>query len=257
MMTNENHLQDLSHNDRRLADRAAHWLQNNRVAQLLEIALVFSPVFTVVAIVKLYPVSNPIVFMASVWTANVAMLVLIALSSRLRGQPLSEIGLTFSQPSLRSALWFMLKSALIFVLAMLGFALGGAIMVNVVDMQAGADLSNYNYLRGNFGMFLASWIGVLFVSSFGEEVVYRGFLISRLEALFGSNPRVALVSAVVVSSLVFGVAHFAWGIVGIVQTSFMGLALATCYVVLKRNLWPLIAAHAIMDTLLLLQLFLA
>ena len=44
---------------------------------------------------------------------------------------------------------------------------------------------------------------------------------------------------------------------GIVQTGFMGLALGICYVKLKRKLWALILAHAYMDTVLMVQLYLS
>ena len=63
-------------------------------------------------------------------------------------------------------------------------------------------------------------------------------------------------TALVISAIVFGFAHFDWGVVGIVQTTFMGLALAASYLLVKRNLWVLILAHAYIDTLLLVQLYL-
>jgi len=40
-----------------------------------------------------------------------------------------------------------------------------------------------------------------------------------------------------------------------VQTAFMGLALAIAYLVTKRNLWVLVLAHVYIDTLLLVQLY--
>ena len=60
-------------------------------------------------------------------------------------------------------------------------------MANIVGVPDGADMTKYNYLRGNLPMLLISLAGVYIVSSFGEEVVYRGFLITRLEQLFGPN----------------------------------------------------------------------
>ena len=41
-------------------------------------------------------------------------------------------------------------------------------------------MSSYEYLQGNLPMLLLSLAGVYIVSSFGEEVLYRGFLINRL-----------------------------------------------------------------------------
>jgi hypothetical protein len=40
-----------------------------------------------------------------------------------------------------------------------------------------------------------------------------------------------------------------------VQTTLMGLALAVSYLVVRRNLWVLVLAHAYIDTLLLVQLY--
>ena len=57
-------------------------------------------------------------------------------------------------------------------------------------------------------------------------------------------------------SLVFGAAHFQWGLIGVVQTACMGLALGISYRVLKRNLWILVVAHAYMDTILFVQMYL-
>ena len=41
------------------------------------------------------------------------------------------------------------------------------------------------------------------------------------------------------------------------QTGFMGLVLGICYIKLKKRLWILILAHAYMDTILMVQLYLA
>jgi len=48
--------------------------------------------------------------------------------------------------------------------------------------------------------------------------------------------RAGATSALMVSALVFGVAHHAWGPVGVVQTALMGLVLGGAYLVLRRKL---------------------
>jgi membrane protease YdiL (CAAX protease family) len=94
------------------------------------------------------------------------------------------------------------------------------------------------------------------VSSFGEEVIYRAFIINRV-AEMGAGARRAWWAAVAVSAVVFGLVHFDWGPMGIVQTAFMGLALGIAYLRVRRRLWVLILAHAYMDTILLVQMYLA
>lgn len=63
-------------------------------------------------------------------------------------------------------------------------------------------------------------------------------------------------TAVVISAVVFGLAHFDWGVVGVIQTTSMGLALGLSFLLVKRNLWVLVLAHACIDTVLLVQIFL-
>ena len=117
-------------------------------------------------------------------------------------------------------------------------------------------MSEYNYLAGNLPMLLLSLVGVYIVSSFGEEVIYRGFLITRIEELRPGSRHIRKI-AVVISAVVFGFAHYTWGPAGIVQTTFMGLALGIAYLAVGRNLWINVLAHAFADTILLVQQYLA
>jgi membrane protease YdiL (CAAX protease family) len=75
-----------------------------------------------------------------------------------------------------------------------------------------------------------------------------------LEELLGGG-RGATWSAVLASSLIFGLAHFGWGIVGVVQTGFMGLALAGSFLLFGRKLWPLVLAHVYLDTILIVPMY--
>jgi hypothetical protein len=59
--------------------------------------------------------------------------------------------------------------------------------------------------------------------------------------------------AVVFSSIIFGPVHFDWELMGVVQTGFMGLMLGISFLMVKRNLWILVIAHAYMDAILMIQ----
>lgn len=228
-------------------------LQQNRVAKVAEILLVFS-----VAVVVILPGwwltgENLFARQAVVWVANVLMLITIWFGLRLRGQNWAHLGLHFRFAGWRSLIRTFLQSIPIFVIAVIAFVAGGLMLAGGAPQQQ-ADMSSYSFLKGNLPMLLLSLVAVYIVSSFGEEVLYRGFLISRL-AEIGKQGRAAWWLAIVASAVVFGLAHFGWGIVGIVQTTFMGLALGLAYLVTRRNLWALILAHAYADTLLLLQIY--
>ena len=232
-------------------------LANNKGLQLFEIATVFSPVVLVVIAFRMTRLNDPMLLVGAVWVANVLMLGLIWTGIRIRVESWRSIGLPFGYPRMGDVGWSFLKSIPIFLFAIGAFILGTVVMANIVGVPDGADMTKYNYLRGNLPMLLISLAGVYIVSSFGEEVVYRGFLITRLEPLFGGRSGTALSWVVIASSIIFGFAHFEWGAMGIVQPTCMGAALGIAFLLCKRNLWPLVLAHGYMDTLLLTQLYLA
>lgn len=197
---------------------------------------------------------DPIARQAVVWVANVLMLITIWIGLWLRGQTWEHLGLRFHLGGGRALVRTVLQSIVVLVVAAVAFVAGSVLMMNVAAAPESADMSGYSYLQGNLPMLLLALLAVYVVSSFGEEAIYRGFLLTRVEEM-GGGGRVSLSIAVVISSVVFGLVHFDWGVVGIVQTAFLGLALAISYLVVKRNLWVLILAHAYMDTALLVQMY--
>jgi CAAX protease family protein len=229
-------------------------LTENRAAQTAEIACVFLLAFAVVFVGWRIVGSDPFARQAVVWVANLLMLVTVWLGLRVRGQTWEHFGLRVRFTGFRALGRTVLQSIVVLALALAAFMAGALVMTNVTPAPQGADMSGYNYLQGNLPMLLLALAGVYIVSSFGEEVIYRGFLINRL-AEIGQHGNAAWRVAVVASAVVFGLAHFSWGIVGVVETVFMGLALAIAYLVTKRNLGVLILAHAYIDTLLLVQLY--
>ena len=197
---------------------------------------------------------GPVASIGSVWAANLLMLAVIYGGLRSRGQNWEHLGLNLGPPDLKSISTAVLKSLPVFAVAIVAFAAGAVLMANLVGMPESADMSKYDYLQGNLGMTLLALGSVYVVSSFAEEVIYRGFLITRIKELI-ENRKLAASFAVVLSSLVFGLVHSDWGLAGMVQASCMGLALGTSYLIVKRNLWVTILAHAYMDTILILQMY--
>jgi len=76
-----------------------------------------------------------------------------------------------------------------------------------------------------------------------EEFVFRGYLVSRLSRLSGSVQAAALVSAVL-----FGFGHAAYGWSGIIRAALVGWIL-TLPLFLAGSLFPSVVAHAAIDLL--------
>ncbi len=232
-------------------------LKTNRLIKLAEILLLFVVAFAIIKLSEPFVKDDLVLKHASVWVANIAMLLVVWLGLRLRGESWKDFGLTFKPISLKEGFKTFLWSLLVFSLAVAGFIIGSIIMANITGIPEGsADMSGYAYLKDNIGMLILTLIGVFIVSSFGEEVIYRGFLINRISQL-GLNKKKGIWIAVIISSLIFGFIHYEWGAMGVAQTTFMGLALGICYIKLKKRLWILILAHAYMDTILMVQMYLA
>ena len=78
---------------------------------------------------------------------------------------------------------------------------------------------------------------------------FRGFLITRLEAVFRGIP-LGTILAVFIPALIFGYGHFYYqGWSGLVMTGVIGLIFGSFFLIYKHNLWPLIIFHGLFDTL--------
>lgn len=117
------------------------------------------------------------------------------------------------------------------------------------------DLSAFDAVRGNLGLLVLGLALIWTLAAFGEEMVYRGYLMSRLADL-GGRTRAAWLASLVVANAAFGLAHAYQGITGIVDEGLMGLLLGAMYLGSRRNLAIPIIAHGVQDTVDALLLFL-
>jgi len=74
-----------------------------------------------------------------------------------------------------------------------------------------------------------------------EELLFRGFILTRIWALARSK-----VAAIAICAVLFGLPHAYQGPIGVIQTTAVGLVLGTI-VTLTRSLWPAIIAHGIFN----------
>jgi membrane protease YdiL (CAAX protease family) len=155
------------------------------------------------------------------WWGIVASMLLVWLILWSRGDGLSSIGLG------RPASWP--RTILL--------ALG-------VMVVASVDFSRFDRIRGNLGALVGALLSVWFNSAFGEEVIWRGFLLTRLSHLLGGS-RGATWGGVAISSVLFGLLHVYQGLTGVVATGMVGLVFCVFFI-WKRNLWALIIAHGLM-----------
>ncbi|MGD8897124.1 MAG: CPBP family intramembrane metalloprotease, partial [Acidobacteriota bacterium] len=118
------------------------------------------------------------------------------------------------------------------------------------------DFSRYDVIVGNLPAAIAMVLILPLTAAIPEEIIYRGFLIGRLETLFGGLSA-GPVLAVAVQCLVFALIHFSWGIGGMLLAGIMGAIWGTAYMLCGRNLWIVIMAHSGAHILLVVGLYLS
>ncbi len=91
-------------------------------------------------------------------------------------------------------------------------------------------------------------VTAVWVESFLEELQDRGFSLNRLEALIGYKP-VATIFAVLMQAAIFGFRHSYDFSERSITTGLIGLGFGIVYVLSGRNLWPLIIAHIVLNSM--------
>jgi membrane protease YdiL (CAAX protease family) len=117
------------------------------------------------------------------------------------------------------------------------------------------DLSQFTPIQSNLALLLGSLLLTWTEAAFIEEMFFRGYLFNRLTDLFG-NHRLGIGLALLISSLVFSLAHGYQGLTGILDTFLAGIFLGLLYLATRRNLWLPILTHGIIDTLAFLLIYL-
>ena len=197
------------------------------------------------------------------WTyaGPLSLLLTLAVATwRLRSNAKTWGDLGFKRPD---SIWKTVMWALVVLVATIAAGIGGDFIGSYLFAapDGAAALADERYANrfvnvpGNLPVFLF-WITVAWViGGFTEELIFRGFLISRFEGVFARLP-MAIGIAILLQAIIFGQQHFYYqGAAGMLATGAAGLVSGIAYVLLKRNLWPVILAHGLSNTLGLTLLY--
>ena len=111
-----------------------------------------------------------------------------------------------------------------------------------------------NEITGNIKIALIAFLLVWTFAAFGEEIAYRGYLLTRA-ADVGKRSVAAYGIGVVLVSILFGYGHYYKGASGVIDSGVAGLVLGTAYMLAGHNLWASILAHGIIDTFGIIDAF--
>lgn len=189
------------------------------------------------------------------WTASgvvfiyigyVLCLVVATAVLKRRGSGWQKIGLARPDSWLKTAL--LAVGTVIAYIIVFNFILPALLQLLPLPAIAPADKSSQNALFQNLPLLIMSLIAAWTIIAFGEEMLFRAFLMDSLALIF-ENSRAKWMLSLIGSSLLFGLAHFSWGVTGVIETTIMGLLLGTVFLRTGRNLWVTVIAHALLNSM--------
>tara|TARA_R110002167_G_scaffold67416_2_gene190604 strand:- start:318 stop:1091 length:774 start_codon:yes stop_codon:yes gene_type:complete len=189
----------------------------------------------------------------------ITTLICLALYLRRRGEGWSSFGLI---PLKGAKAKLMILPQMLLVSAFFAAAVAGVLQGSEAlgwdFMKAVPEgvSERWGDVEGSLPMFLL-WLGIVWTAAaFGEEMFFRGFLVTRAAALFRGIPFGAAF-AVLIPALLFGLGHFYYqGLRGLITTTAIGIAFGTSFLLMRRNLWPIVLVHGIVDMINFTALYL-
>ncbi len=157
------------------------------------------------------------------------------------GRPFTELGLGWGAPP-----YDTLAVAILFAFLLLyGVDLYGEIGNPDRQLETRTKFRQLGFLPVNGSQYL-HFLFLCVCAGVGEEIVYRGFMITYLRDLLGATEPWAIVTTLVLPAMSFGMAHFYQGTHAVIKIVAMAL-LFGFFFYRTGTLWPLILLHTAID----------
>jgi len=179
-----------------------------------------------------------------------SLVIIVANYIEYKGKPFAAIGLYRKN--------FNAKSLLILApLTAFGlFVFYVAALVPAIEMLTGIpiDISQLNHLKGDLPTTLI-WLGVVWTTAaFGEEIIFRGYLMRQFIKFFGAS-KISIAINILLICGFFGYMHMQQGITGQVVAASTGALLSIIFYKRNYDLWFIIMVHGCFNTLGILSFY--
>ena len=224
---------------------------SHRLRYAIELALMLALVFGAARLAEagaaLAHVDLPVMPLLRRTYVTFAAILAVLVYLRLRGERLAAIGLVAPKRP-----WVLVGRGVLLFLVLLVFSSVVRPLIDPVVAQltgTSKTLAEQYFapVRGNLGMLLYLIpFGWLF-GGFGEEIFYRGVVMTRFAQVLGEG-RAAWIAALLLQAIPFAIGHSYQGPVGMVATYVTAVITGAGTLMWGRNLWPAIIAHGLLDT---------
>jgi uncharacterized protein len=164
-------------------------------------------------------------------------------SLRLRGVRWRDVGLRRG-PGLRRLVYLGVMGGI--ALETFQLTITQPLVIRLLGGQP--DLHQFASIEGDAAKLALYLLLAWTLAAFGEELVWRGYLLNRVVGLLG-RCRTPYSLGLAIVSVLFGLAHAYQGTPGVVVESVSGLILGAAYLGCDRNLSIPIAVHGVVDTI--------
>jgi membrane protease YdiL (CAAX protease family) len=179
-----------------------------------------------------------------------SVIIIIANSIEYKGKPFSALGLYREK--------FTAKNLLVIApLVAFGlFVFYVFVLVPGIEMLTGVpiDYSSMRHLKGDLQTTIIWLLIVWATAAFGEEIIFRGYLMRQFVKFFGES-RISLTIIILVISSFFGYMHMQQGITGQIVAGSTGALFSLIFYMRKYDLWFMIVIHGIFNTLGILSFY--
>lgn len=127
--------------------------------------------------------------------------------------------------------------------------IGGTLLHTPITAQLFVHSTENSFLAVS-----SSLLTIWSAQAFGEEMIFRGYLLNRLADLFGRSVTGWSI-AYLIQALAFGFTRLSGGPTAVVSATFFGLMIGLLYFLARQNLWSCIVAHGVTGTIFLLLSF--
>ncbi|QZD90341.1 CPBP family intramembrane metalloprotease [Qipengyuania aurantiaca] len=143
-----------------------------------------------------------------------------------------------------------LLAAVVATIAIIGWFTLGAMLVDAIGLAMPDVVEVLGWVtQSQFHFILWIVLVALFAAGLGEELIYRGFLMDRLNRLQGLAGKAWPI--ILIQGVLFGLPHAYQGLGGVIITGVVGIGLGWLRYNRKGNLWALVLAHMAVDVIMM------
>ncbi len=181
---------------------------------------------------------------------SIPILLIVWLVLRRNGEKFSDIGFRFKSFTPGAALIGSIAAvAILSIMQLLVFP----VLEYFIEFES-TDFDLYDLIRESKAQLVFFVVMGWIIGGFYEEIVFHGFIFTRLEKMIPGKYATAL--GFVVSCILFGAYHLQMGSADAFNALMVGTVYQGLFLYFKRNLWASIICHGVYNTLVMTLIYL-